>query len=129
MTGSSRQTARFALAAAQAMAPPLPFPYGTPAAQAVAPAPTDPVTDAIAGERAHRGAKQRVRPRQFAQPDQHAHREQQRQRRHDGAQDDHRVAEGDGEDHQPCGHGMRADPGQQVVEPGGFHRRIIGGGT
>jgi hypothetical protein len=24
---------------------------------------------------------------------------------------------------------MRADPGQQVVEPGGFHRRIIGGGT
>ncbi|MDT4889744.1 hypothetical protein FQZ97_1264880 [compost metagenome] len=90
---------------------------------------TDPVTGRVAQERAQRRAEDGVGTRDFAQADQHADREQQRQGRHDGAHDDHRIAEGDGEDHQPCGHGMRADPGQQVVEPGRLHRRIIGGGT
>ena len=92
-----------------------------------APAVAHPIAARVAYQRTQGRARDGVRPRDFAQPDQHAHGEQQGKRGHDGAQDDHGVAEGDGEDHQPCGHGMRADPGQQVVEPGGFHRGIIGG--
>ncbi len=76
------------------------------AAQPVTPAPADPVADAIAGERAQRRARYGVRSGDLAQADEHAHREQQRQRRHDGAKHDDGIAEGDEEDDRTGKHGV-----------------------
>jgi hypothetical protein len=97
-------------------------------AQLRTPAAADPEAQAVADERAQCGARHRVRAIEFAQADQHADREQQRQRRDDRAEHDHRVAERDREDHQSCGNGVRADPGDKLVEPSVRHRRIVRGG-
>ncbi len=87
------------------------------AAQAVAPASADPVTDAVTSERAQGGCRHRVWPGDLAQADEHAHREQQRQRRHDGAKNDHRIAEGDEEDNGTRQHGVSGNPRERGVDP------------
>ncbi|MNV35750.1 hypothetical protein D3C71_1272060 [compost metagenome] len=79
---------------------------GPEAAQAVAPASPHPVADAIAGKGAERRAGHRIRTGDLAQADEHAHREQQRQRRHDRAQHDDRIAEGNEEDDRTGKHGV-----------------------
>ncbi|KAG1086690.1 hypothetical protein G6F40_013888 [Rhizopus arrhizus] len=87
------------------------------AAQAVTPATADPVADAITGERAQRCRRHRVRPGDLAQADEHAHREQQRQGRHDGAENDDRIAEGDEEDNGTRQHGVSGNPREGGVDP------------
>src|SRR3546814_17981824 len=62
-------------------------------AQLRTPAAADPEAQAIADERAQRRARYRIGAVQFAKPDQHADREQQRQRRHDRTEPDNRVDE------------------------------------
>ena len=69
------------------------------------PAMADPVAQRIARECTQCGAGDGVRAVEVAEPDQRAHREQQRQRRHDDADHRQRIAEGD-QEHKPA-RGMR----------------------
>ncbi len=87
------------------------------ATQAVAPAPAYPVADAITGERTQRRGGNRIRPGDLAQADEHANGEQQRQRRHDGAKNDDRIAEGDQKDDRTRQHGMSGNPREGGVDP------------
>ncbi|MNM88294.1 hypothetical protein D3C81_1005040 [compost metagenome] len=87
------------------------------ATQAVAPAPAYPVADAITGERTQRCGCNRIRPGDLAQADEHADGEQQRQRRHDGAKNDDRIAEGDQKDDRTRQHGMSGNPREGGVDP------------
>src|SRR5690606_27020410 len=94
-------------------------------AQLRPPAVPDPVAAGITEQRARGGAGDRIGTMDLARADQHADREQQRQRGDDGAEDDHRVAEGDQEYGDAGGHGVGADPCNEAVEPG-THRRNYG---
>ncbi len=87
------------------------------ATQPVAPAAADPVTDAVTGERAQGCRRHRVRPGDLAQADEHAHREQQRKRRHDRAENDDRIAEGDQKNDRTRQHGMSGNPREGGVDP------------
>ncbi len=55
--------------------------------------------------------------RDLAQANEHAHREQQWQRRHDGAKNDDRIAEGDEEDNGARQHGVSGNPRERGVDP------------
>src|SRR5690606_23942479 len=94
-------------------------------AQLRPPAVADPVADAVAQERADGRAGDRVGAVDVAQADQRADPEQQRQRRHQDAEHDDRIAERDQEDEAAGRDRVRADPGERGVEPAGVHRRIM----
>ncbi len=70
----------------------------------------DPETQCITGKGTQCRADQRIRPVDVPQTDQHAGADQQRQRGHDDAHQDQRVAERDQEDHGTGGGGIGRNP-------------------
>jgi hypothetical protein len=96
------------------------------ALEAIAVVAPDQEADAVAAERADRRADDRVGAVDHAQADQRADREQDRHRRHRDAEDHQGVEEHDGEDHQARSDRVGTNPGDERIELGGIHSRIIG---
>ncbi len=83
----------------------------------MAPAMADPEAQRIANEGAQGGARHRIGAVDLPEPDEHANGEQQRQRRHDGAQHDDRITKCDAKDHHASQGGVVSDPLQRGVDP------------